>query len=296
MRILVTGATGLIGTSACARLASGGHVIVSLQRSESARHDRPTWNLVQRRVSLDPCGPLDAVLHLAGETIAQRWTAAARARIRESRVQGTRLLSEALASRAGTLRPRVLLAASGIGVYGDRGDELLDEGAAPGAGFLSEVVQAWEQATAPAVQAGIRVVQLRLGVVLSARGGALAKMLPVFRLGLGGRVGSGRQWMSWVTLEDAVRAIEFCLTHDELNGPVNIVAPAPITNAEFTSALARQLRRPAWCAVPAWGIRGLFGEMGSATLLASTRVVPSVLQRSRFTFDSGTLTEALRPL
>jgi uncharacterized protein (TIGR01777 family) len=292
MNILVTGASGFIGSALTARLKQSGHRVVPLRRAATIGGETgPTWNPDAGEARLESAGPLDAVVHLAGENIAQRWTAEAKRRIRASRVDATRLLCEALARLPQP--PRVLVCASAIGFYGDRGDEILDEQSGPGRGFLPEVCQAWEAAADAARQCGIRVVHLRLGIVLARHGGALAKMLPVFRLGLGGRLGSGRQFWSWIALEDLLRVIEFALAEGNLSGPVNAVSPAPVTNAEFTRALARALRRPAWLPMPAGVVKLVFGEMGCETLLAGARVRPARLLESGFAFRFSELDAAL---
>jgi hypothetical protein len=234
-------------------------------------------------------------VHLAGDNIASgRWTAAKKASIRNSRVQGTTVLCEALAQLVKP--PKVLLSASAIGYYGDRGATTLREESPPGTGFLAEVCQAWEAATAPAVQRGIRVVYLRFGMVLSAAGGALAKMLTPFRLGLGGVVGTGKQYMSWIALDDVLGVIPHALSTETLHGPVNVVAPQAVTNQEFTTALGQVLRRPTKLPMPAFAARLLFGEMADALLLASTRVAPVRLLASGYTFHYPELEEALQHL
>ena len=282
MNILVTGATGLLGTALGSRLREGGHRVIPLIRTAASGDAGPTWDPASGQVHLDPAVPLDAVVHLAGESIAQRWTAGAKARIRASRVDATCLLSEALALVPH--RPQVLVCASATGFYGDRGDEVLDEHSAPGTGFLAEICQAWEAAAAPARDRGIRVVHLRLGIVLARQGGALARMLPAFRLGLGGRLGSGRQFWSWIVLEDVLRVMELALRDDRMSGAVNTVAPGAATNAGFTAALSRALHRPAFLPVPAPVVRTVFGEMGRETLLASSRVRPARLLEAGFRF------------
>jgi hypothetical protein len=234
---------------------------------------------------------LDAIVHLAGENIANhRWTPAQMVRIRASRVAGTDLLARTLAKL--DRPPRTLLSASAIGYYGDAGDTPLDESADAGTGFLAEVGQAWEAATRPAAEAGIRVAVMRTGVVLSPTGGALAKMLPVFRAGLAGPLGSGRQWMSWISLDDAVGAIHHLLLED-VSGPVNLVAPTPVTNAEFTRTLARLLRRPAFLPVPALALRIAVGRLADEALLASARVYPHRLLEQGYAFHHPTVREAL---
>jgi len=234
------------------------------------------------------------VVHLAGESIAGRWTVAKKTRIRDSRVQGTSTLAAALA-RTGR-PPKVMVCASAIGIYGDRGDEVLREESAPGSDFLAEVSQQWEAATEPAARAGVRVVSLRIGVVLSRRGGALGRMLTPFRMGAGGRIGSGSQWMSWITLDDLVGAIQHALATDSLRGPVNTVAPNPATNAQFTRALGETLHRPTVFPLPAFMVRVMFGEMGEALLLGSQRVDCGKLVASGFRFRHPELKPALEAI
>lgn len=234
-------------------------------------------------------GGADAIVHLAGAPIAVRWTARRKREMLESRVQGTRRIVEAIARQERA--PRVLVCASAIGFYGDRGNEELTEESGPGSDFLAQVVREWEDA---ARAARVRSVQLRFGLVLSPHGGALAKMLPAFRLWVGGRLGSGAQWMSWIGLHDLVRAIRFAIDSNEMNGAVNAVAPQPVTNAEFTATLGRVLRRPAVMPVPAMALRALFGEMAGLTMLASQRVKPARLERAGFRFEYPALEGALR--
>ncbi len=292
MNILVTGASGLVGQAAVAHLTKNGHRVVPLIRTSAAGARLPAWNPATHQIQLAPAGPLDAVLHLAGENIAQRWTLAAKARIRASRVEATRLLCEALARLPQP--PRVLVCASATGFYGDRGDEWLDEKSAPGRGFLPAVCQAWEAAADAVRHRGLRVVHLRLGIVLAREGGALAKMLPAFRLGLGGRLGTGRQFWSWIAREDLLRVVEQALQDDRLSGAVNAVSPAPVTNAEFTGTIARVLRRPAFLPVPAFVVKLLFGGMGREALLGSARVRPTRLLESGFEFRQARLDAALQ--
>jgi uncharacterized protein (TIGR01777 family) len=238
---------------------------------------------------------LDAAVHLAGENLATgRWTAEKKARIRESRVNGTRFLCEALVRLAQP--PKALMCASAIGYYGDRGEAILREDSPAGSGFLAEVCRAWEGAAAAAVQQGIRVVHLRIGVVLSPAGGALAKMLTPFKMGLGGKIGSGQQYMSWIALDDLLGIIHHALTSDTLQGPVNAVAPQPVTNVEFTTTLGRVLARPTLLPMPAFAARLAFGEMAQELLLASTRVVPASLLASGYGFRYPELEGALRHL
>ena len=298
MKVAVTGATGLIGSALVPFLSSGGHEAVALRRvsgRSGGDGDVASWDPETGAVSAAALDGLDAVVHLAGENIAGgRWTAGRKARIRDSRVDATRRLAEALA--ASPRPPRTLVAASAIGFYGDRGGEELDESSAPGDGFLPAVCQAWEAAAAPAREAGIRVVHLRIGIVLTPAGGALGQMLFPFRMGVGGVIGSGRQYMSWVALDDVLGGILHALRTDDLAGAVNLVAPSPATNAEFTKALGRVLRRPTIFPLPAFGARLVFGEMADALLLASTRVVPARLREGGFDFACPGLEDALRHL
>jgi hypothetical protein len=236
----------------------------------------------------------DTVIHLAGESIVGRWTEAKKRRIRESRVQGTRNLAEALA--AARQRPQLLISASAIGFYGDRGEETLREDSSSGEGFLPEVCQEWEDATEPAAKAGIRTVQMRFGLVLSRSGGALQKMLPPFRMGVGGNMGNGRQWWSWIDIDDLVGAVEHVIKTETLRGPVNLVGPSPVTNAEFTKTLASVLSRPAVFPMPAFAARLVFGQMGDELLLASQRVQPAKLAASGYVFQKPDLRRALEEI
>jgi uncharacterized protein (TIGR01777 family) len=293
-KVLVTGSTGLIGSALVPFLTAGGHHVVRLVRSPAqAGVDTVTCDPAEGINDPAPLEGLDAVVHLAGEPIAaRRWTAGQKARIRDSRVGPTRLLCQALSRLQRP--PRVLVAASAIGHYGDRADAWLDETSAPGNGFLAEVCRAWEVATAPASAAGVRVVNLRLGVVLSPGGGALAKMLTPFRLGVGGRVGSGQQYMSWVALDDVLGAIYHALATPRVAGPVNAVAPHPVTNHEFTKTLGGVLRRPTVFPMPAFAARLAFGELADELLLASTRVRPRALLETGYPFLFRDLEPALR--
>ncbi len=291
MKILVTGSHGLVGTTLIPALAAEGHRVVRLTRSTAAGADEIAWNPATNRLDAAVLEGVDAVVHLAGENIAGRWTAAKKARIRESRVTGTRLLCEAFAKL--NRPPRIWIMASAIGFYGNRGDEVLTENCAPGTDFLSEVVRDWEAAAQSARDRGTRVVQLRFGMILSARGGALAKMLTPFRLGLGGCVGSGRQWWSWISIEDVVGSIRFALANETLNGAVNVVSPHPVTNAEFTQILAHVLRRPALFPLPSVVARMVLGQMADGLLLASARVEPAKLLAADFQFKQPTLEVAL---
>jgi len=291
LRVAITGSTGLIGTALARSLRADGHRVLPVVRSRP-KEGEIGWDPREGRIDEAGLHGVDAVVHLAGETVGERWTEARKARIRESRVRGTSLLARTLASLPRP--PGVLVSASAIGYYGDRGDEPLEEDAGPGSDFLAQVAQEWEAATEPAARAGIRVAIPRLGLVLSPAGGALARMLPVFQLGAGGRLGSGRQWWSWVSLPDVVRGIRFLLEAEATSGPYNLAAPEPVTNAEFTRTLGRVLSRPALFAVPEVALRLAFGEMADATLLASQRALPARLLGAGFAFRHPHLEAALR--
>jgi uncharacterized protein len=288
-RILVSGVSGPIGKALLPELRKRGHVI-RLVRGRVMGNDEISWNPAQALPPEQVAG-FDVVIHLAGETIVGRWNAAKKARIRDSRVQGTRNLVEGLLNA--TQRPRVFVCASAIGYYGNRGDETLREDSPSSSDFLAEVCREWETATQPATNAGIRTVNTRFGVILSRDGGALPKMLPPFRMGVGGRIGNGRQWMSWVHVADVVGAIEHALDNPSVTGPVNVVGPNPAMNAEFTRTLARALHRPAIFPMPAFAARLAFGEMGDALLLASQRVEPAKLVESGYQFRFPRLESAL---
>jgi uncharacterized protein len=292
MNVLLTGATGVVGSALSPFLTEQGHRVVALQRHKPAGEVRgPYWSPVTNEVNLGPAGPIDAVIHLAGENIAQRWSREAKRRIRDSRVEGTRLLVGTILQH--NPRPKVFLCASATGFYGDRGDELLDEESAPGKGFLAEVCREWEAATEPASRNGVRVVNLRFGIVLSRRGGALKKMLTPFRLGLGGKLSNGQHYWSWIAIDDAIRAIGFALTTESIIGPVNVVTPNPVRNIDFTKTLAAILHRPAFFKVPKFAIKLLMGEMGEEALLSSFRVKPAKLQAHQFAFRFPGLRPAL---
>jgi uncharacterized protein (TIGR01777 family) len=296
LNVAVTGASGLVGSALVPFLTTGGHQVTRLVRSQP----RPSaaelqWDPEKGVQDLSGLEGIDAVVHLAGENIASgRWTAERKARIRNSRVNGTRALCEALVRLSRP--PKVLVNASAIGYYGNRGTELLTEESPAGQGFLAEVCQAWEGATAPAVQTGIRVVPVRIGLVLSPAGGVLAKMRWPFAFGLGGPVGSGEQYISWITLDDVVGAIHHVLINETLQGPINGTAPQPVTNKEFTVTLGRILKRPTFLPLPAAALRFALGEMAEELLLSSTRVEPRRLVESHYTFRHPRLEEALRSL
>jgi uncharacterized protein (TIGR01777 family) len=295
MRVLLTGSSGLIGSALRTRLASAGHDIARLVRSDATGEDAYLWDPAAGRLDGAALEGIDAVVHLAGETIAGRWTDDKKKRIRDSRIAGTRLLSDAIAG-AGR-KPAVFVCASAVGIYGDRGEAELTEQSPPGDGFLASVVVEWEAATAPAAAAGVRVVNIRSGEVLSRDGGPLASLLPPFRLGLGGPLGGGRQYMSWISIEDEVRAIEQALTTEGLEGPVNLVSPLPVTNREFAKTLGRVLRRPAVLPTPVTPLKLVYGgDFVEEVLLFSTRALPAKLQANGYRFEHAELERALTAL
>ncbi len=299
--IVLSGASGMLGTALRQRLTAAGWPVLQLVRGGSSDQGRGPE---QGRILWDPGAAGEAMadssilegcsaaVHLSGASVAgHRWTDAYKAKLAESRVDSTRALAGLL---AGLRRPpRVLIVASAVGIYGDRGEAVLDESSAPGQGFLADLCREWEEAAQPAREAGIRVMHARFGVVLGRGPGALAKMLPVFRLGLGGRLGSGRQWMSWVSPDDAIAALLFALENPSLAGPVNVSAPHPVTNAEFTHTLGRVLHRPALLPAPAFALRLALGEMADEALLASARVLPGKLIGAGFRFTHPRVEDAL---
>ena len=295
LTVAVTGASGLVGQALTHFLTTGGHTVLPVvRRREGAPEGAIHWNPRTGEIDAEALSRADAVVHLAGAAIAGgRWTEDRKKVIRESRVQGTDLVARTLAS-LGASGPRVLVSASAIGYYGNRGDERLDESAGPGRGFLAEAVKAWEAATAPAERAGIRVVRLRTGVVISPAGGALGQMLLPFKMGVGGRLGSGRQYFSWVDLDDLVAAILHAICDPGLQGPVNATAPNPVTNAAFTDALGRVLGRPTVLPVPSFAVRAAFGQLGEEALLWGQRVLPAQLERAGFPFVYEGVEDSLR--
>ena len=293
MTILLSGASGMLGKAIASRLEDQGNRVLTLVRRRTESADELSW---------DPAGAgiaepqklegLAAAVHLSGANVAsRRWTAAFKREMAESRIQSTRVLSETLAGLKQP--PKVLATASAIGFYGDRGDEMLDEGSPAGDGYFPELCQAWEDAARPAAEAGIRVVHPRFGMVVGRDGGAMARLAPLFRLGLGGRLGSGRQWMSWVAEEDAASAVVFALENAAISGAVNVVSPQPVTNAAFTRELGRAVHRPAILPAPAFALRLAFGAMADEALLASQRVLPKRLTQAGFAFAYPTLPQAL---
>ncbi len=295
MRILISGASGLIGSALVARSTALGHVPVALARGEHVPPAAVRWDPADDAFDATAAEGADAVIHLAGENIAGgRWTRERMRRIRDSRVVGTRLLAEGIARLE--RKPRVWVGASAIGAYGDRGDEILDEDSAPGQGFLADVCREWEAASEPVEAAGVRRVLLRTGAVLTPKGGALAKMLTPFKLGIAGVIGSGEQWMSWITLDDLCGIFERALQAEDMRGVFNAVAPEPVQNHEFTKTLGKVLHRPTVLPLPAIAARLAFGKLADALLLASTRVVPRRLLDAGHSFAHPTLEPALRAL
>ena len=292
-RILVSGVSGPIGAALLPSLTARGYQITRLVRGPASGEGQISWDPL-KPLAQESVSGFETVIHLAGESIVGRWTEGKKKRIRESRVEGTRNLSDALAKTRN--RPRVLITGSAIGYYGDRGDELLREDSPSGQGFLPEVCRQWEAATEPAARAWIRTVHMRTGLVLSREGGALQKMLLPFRLGLGGNMGNGRQWWSWVDVQDWVGALHHILKTELLQGPVNVVAPRPVTNAEFTKTLAAVLSRPAIFPMPTMAARLAFGQMADELLLASQRVEPTKLVASGYPFQYSDLRKSLEAI
>jgi len=295
MQVLVSGSTGLVGTALVPALTEAGHEVIRLLRSATgtATKEITYWDPEHSSVNLQSLDGVDAVVHLAGESIASgRWSTARKDRIRSSRVDGTHLLCESLAHLPKP--PRVIVSASAIGYYGSRGDEVLTESSSPGEGYLSEVCQSWEAACEPARQAGIRVVNVRFGMILSTAGGALATMLTPFKMGVGGIVGSGRQFVSWVAIDDVVNAILYVLQSEQISGAVNVTAPHPVSNREFTKTFGKVLGRPTVFPMPEFAARLAFGEMADELLLSSQRVHPERLQQAGYTFRLAELEPALR--
>jgi uncharacterized protein (TIGR01777 family) len=297
MKIFVSGATGLVGTELARILRAAGHDVRRLVRAPAQTSgDDVLWNPQRGELDARAIAGANAVINLSGESIAEgRWTGEKKHRILESRINSTRTLAETFSQMPDP--PQVFLSASAIGYYGSRGDELLTEESGPGSGdYLSGVCRDWEAATQPAADKGIRVVLARFGVILSSKGGALKKMLLPFKLGLGGRIGNGRQYMSWVAMDDVIGALMHCLASGSLRGPVNIVAPDPVTNVEYTATLARVLKRPAISPMPAFAARLIFGQMADELLLSSQRVEPKKLLSHQYAFRFATLEPALRHL
>ena len=291
LRIAISGASGFLGSALTARLEREHITIQRLRRAERVPPPDIAWQPDTGQIDVASLDGVNAVINLSGEQVGQRWTAKRKRGIRDSRIDSTTLLARSIAELPHP--PEVFVSGSAIGIYGNRGDEELDEDSQVGSDFLAEVAEAWEHSTEPARAAGVRIVLIRTGVVLSPNGGALARMLPIFKLGLGGKIGSGAQWMSWIGLTDWLSAVELALA-TEISGPTNLVAPNPVTNAEFARTLGRVVGRPALVPVPELAINMIFGEMGSATLLASQRIHPRRLIEAGFEFAHPTLEQALR--
>ena len=294
MDVVVSGATGLVGSALSAELESKGRNVIALSRSKPSSDDTIRWDPARGQIDASRLEGVDAVVHLAGENIVGRWTEEKKRKILDSRVQGTRLLAETIAGLSE--KPQAMICASAIGYYGDRGNELLREESEPGGAFLSKVVEEWEAAAEPAQKANVRVANLRFGIVLSPEGGALGTTLPLFKLGGGGKVGSGRQWWSWVALDDVVGALFHALEDDSVEGPVNVVAPNPMTNAEYTKVLGDVLDRPTVLPAPAPALRAVLGQVADELLLASARVEPAKLKQTDYEFRYPELEGALRHL
>ncbi len=293
MKIAVTGSSGLIGSALVASLRSAGHDVLCLVRSASSPGPASSvWHPERDQIDAAALDGVDAAVNLAGEPLVGRWTTGKQDRIRQSRLQGTQLLCRTLATLP--RKPKLIISASAVGYYGSRGDEPLREDSPPGSGFLASVCRQWEEAADPARQQGIRVVHPRLGIVLSARGGALAQSLGPFRFGLGGRLGTGTQYWSWITLDDVVAVFHRFLDDVSLEGPTNVVTPEPVTNRQFTATLGRVLHRPTAMSVPAFALRLALGTMADEVILASARVVPQKLLNAGHTFEHATLEPALR--
>ncbi len=294
MKVVVSGSTGLIGSALVKALGSGGHTVMRLLRTRGQSEEGALfWDPETGQIDKEKLEGCDAVVHLSGRNVASgRWTEAVKEEIRTSRIKGTSLLSSTVAQLSSP--PKVFISASGMGFYGDCGDEVVTEETPAGAGFLAETVGQWEAATQSAAERGVRVVNLRIGIVLSTAGGALAHMLAPFSLGLGGRVGSGSQWWSWIALDDVIGVIEHVLTRDDLVGAINVAAPSPVINEEFTKTLGLVLNRPTLLPMPDFVARAVFGEMADALLLSSIRLQPAKLQSSGYSFKYEKLESDLR--
>lgn len=294
MNILLTGSTGLIGSALTEHLKKQGHDIYPLYRNPASTKPH-YWFPEENRIHLDDEIKIDVVIHLAGENIADsRWIQKKKEAVLNSRVKGTRLLAETVSGLKN--KPALFISGSAIGYYGDTGDNIVDEDSSRGTGFLSDVSVAWEAATQTVEDAGIRTIHMRTGIVLSTKGGVLQKMLLPFKMGLGGIVGNGKQYMSWISINDITHIIDYMIKHDQLSGPYNLVAPQPVTNRTFTKALGRALHRPTALPLPAFMVRLLFGEMGDALLLSSSRVLSTRLESIGYTFIDNTLEQALTRL
>lgn len=292
-KVLISGASGLLGSAYSDYLSKKGHDVFKLVRREPASDKELFWNPMKSELDLKNIEGFDSIINFSGKNIGLgRWTIKNKKVIYESRILSTTLLSESIAKLDNP--PESFLSSSAVGYYGDTGSEFINEGAEPGEGFLSDLCVNWEKATMPAVRAGVKVIQLRSGVVLSAEGGALAKMLTPFRLGLGGRLGSGRQYFSWIMIDDHLRALYHLMTSDNIQSPVNVVSPEPVKNSEFTKILAKVLKRPAIFPVPAFVLKTLLGQVADEILLSSSRAIPQLLMGSGFEFKYPALEDALK--
>jgi uncharacterized protein len=293
MKILLSGSNGLVGSELKNDLTNKGHNVISLIRNKNHESNSSVyWDYENKILDLDNLNEIDCVIHLAGENIsAKRWTEKQKKKILESRTQSTNFLIKSISKLE--RKPHSFICSSAIGYYGNRGEEVLIEESEKGTGFLSDVCQDWERCTLPAKEAGMRVVNLRFGVVLSEKGGALKKMLLPFKFGVGGKIGTGKQYISWISIEDTIRVIDFCLKNDKINGPINVVAPNPVTNYELTKSLGKILNRPTLFPLPAFAARLVLGEMADELLLASTRVEPAILLKYGFDFKHTALDKAL---
>jgi hypothetical protein len=292
MKIVVTGSSGLIGTALVRALRADGHEVRRLVRHDPRAADESYWDPAQHEIDPGALDGIEAVIHLAGVGVAdKRWSDAHKQAVMASRVQGTTLIAEAVAKHSEQIK--VLVSASAVGWYGERGDTVLDEADDRGDGFLADVVEAWESSTAAATEAGVRVVNIRSGIVLSADGGALGKVLPIFRLGLGGKLGNGKQWMPWIAMADEINAIRFLLVHDELSGPVNLTAPEPVRNVDYTAAIGRALSRPTVATVPRFALRAALAGFADEGALVSQRALPRRLLDAGFDFTYIDIDSAL---
>src|SRR4051794_17910482 len=297
MKVVVTGASGLIGTALVRSLTGDGHEVLKLVRRDARRPDEASWDPAARRLDTSVLAGADAVVNLAGAGIGdRRWSDDYKKLVLDSRIDATATIVAALTGLSETERPRLLLNASAVGFYGDTKEEAVDESSSPGEGFLVQVVRQWEDAAQSAADTGVRVVMARSGVVLSGDGGALGKVLPLFKLGLGGKLGSGRQWMSWIALPDEVAALRFVLDNNDINGPVNLTAPEPVRNSDYTKAIGRAVHRPALAVVPPVALRAALGGFADEGVLVSQRVLPSRLEQSGFTFTYADVDAALAAL
>jgi len=297
MKVVIAGASGLIGTALARSLTGDGHEVLKLVRRDARRPDEASWDPASRRLDSAVLAGADAVVNLAGAGIGdKRWNDDYKKLVLDSRIDATSTIVNAMTGLTDGERPGVLVNASAVGFYGDTKEEAVDESGSPGEGFLVDVVRQWEDATKPAADAGVRVVTARSGVVLSADGGALGKVLPLFKLGLGGKLGSGRQWMSWIAQPDEIAALRFLLANDSVSGPVNLTAPEPVRNSDYTKAIGRAVHRPALAVVPPVALRAALGGFADEGVLVSQRVLPAKLEDAGFSFTYADVDSALAAL